>query len=66
MTMSIIYWEMSRSMQTGDFVVLLSRSIRYFTPGVCQMRVPYLMLGVIIAKKYKVLIVLGQYREIMD
>jgi hypothetical protein len=67
MSMTTIYWEMSRSMQICDFVVLLkSRSIRYFTPGVCQTRVPYLIFGFIIARKYKMLNVLGQYREIMD
>jgi hypothetical protein len=39
--------------------------LQYSAPGVCQTRVPHLMLGVIIASKYEVLIVLGQCREIL-
>jgi hypothetical protein len=58
--------KISRIIRTYDFVVVLeSRFVEYWAPGVCQTRLLYFMLGVIIASKYKVLIVLGQFREIL-
>jgi hypothetical protein len=59
--MIVVYWEMSRTMRTHDFVVVLeSMTVQYSAPGVCQTRVPHLVLGVIVASKYEALAVLGQ------
>jgi hypothetical protein len=61
--MIVVCWEMNRSVWTSDFVVVLeSMIVQYSAPGVCQTRVPYRMLGVRVASKYEVLVILGQCR----
>jgi hypothetical protein len=56
----LVCWEISGSMWTYDFVVVLeSTMVQYSAPGVCQMTVPHLALDVTIASKYEVLIKLG-------
>lgn len=51
-------------MWTFDFVVALeSMIVQYPAPGVCQTTVPHRTIGVMVASKYEILIVLGQCRE---
>jgi hypothetical protein len=64
--MIVVVRKMSRFMRTYNFVVVLeSMMVQYSAPGVFQTRLPYRKLGVIIASKYEVLIVLGQFRGIL-
>jgi hypothetical protein len=59
MIILLVCWEMSRSMQSYDIVVVIeSMTLQNPAPGVCQTRMPHLMRGVIIVRKYKILIVL--------
>jgi hypothetical protein len=52
-------------MRTYDFVIVSnSMTLQYKAPIVCQKRVPDFMLGVIITRKYRMFIVLGQCHEI--
>jgi hypothetical protein len=55
MIVLVVCWEMSRNMRTYDFVVVLESAIvQYSAPGACQTKVPRPMLGVTVARKYKV------------
>jgi hypothetical protein len=64
--MIIICCEMSRTMRSYDIVVMLEgMTVQNSAPGVCQTRIPHLIIGVIIARKYKMLIVLGQCHEFL-
>jgi hypothetical protein len=65
--MIVVGWEVSRSMRTYDFVVVMGSMIVQCTaPKVYQTRVPYLMLGVIFTSKYEVSSVLCQCHEKLD
>jgi hypothetical protein len=64
--MITVHCEMSNSVRTHDFVVVLeSMVVQSSVPDVCQTRVLRLKLGVIIAHKCEVLISLEQFREIL-
>jgi hypothetical protein len=64
--MTAVCWEMSGSVRNYDSIVVLeSMIVQYWASGVCQSRVPSLMLGIRVASKYKVPFVLGQCREIL-
>jgi hypothetical protein len=46
--MNVVYWEMSRSMRTYDFVVVLETMIvQYSAPDLCQTRMSYYILDFI-------------------